>query len=202
MLERARSSTGVASAVGSKVELALRSSGGHLPRRRLADHLLDDLDQIEWPEHVRPCSAIDRRSYGAQVTFHCEQLGSTMPCSPPAGHPVRRHLLRRGARAPGRVQARRRTEREHEVHEYVTRSRTESSERRESRRGRTGVALGRSVTTRNGEQIPHVRGRRRPDGIRARGRSWRPGHDEPTSLSPERSRPGRSAASSGRGPPT
>ena len=51
-----------------------------------ADRLLDDLDTIDWPEHVK---AMQRnwigRSEGAEVMFRCEELGrSTTRCSPPA----------------------------------------------------------------------------------------------------------------------
>ena len=75
-----------------------------------ADRLLDDLDTIDWPEHVK---AMQRnwigRSEGAEVVFRCEDLDR-----PPdrlsgvhdaARHAVRRHVLRDGPRAPRRVQA-------------------------------------------------------------------------------------------------
>src|SRR5947209_2650486 len=45
-----------------------------------ADRLLDDLDDIEWPEHVK---AMQRnwigRSEGAEVVFTCEELGIDYP---------------------------------------------------------------------------------------------------------------------------
>ena len=45
-----------------------------------ADRLLDDLDTIEWPEHVK---TMQRnwigRSEGAEVTFRCEELGIDYP---------------------------------------------------------------------------------------------------------------------------
>ena len=45
-----------------------------------ADRLLDDLDAIDWPEHVK---AMQRnwigRSEGAEVTFRCEELGIDYP---------------------------------------------------------------------------------------------------------------------------
>ncbi|HSD81664.1 MAG TPA: leucine--tRNA ligase, partial [Solirubrobacteraceae bacterium] len=45
-----------------------------------ADRLLDDLETIDWPEHVK---TMQRnwigRSEGAEVTFHCEELGIDYP---------------------------------------------------------------------------------------------------------------------------
>ena len=74
-----------------------------------ADRLLDDLDTIEWPEHVK---TMQRnwigRSEGAEVTFRCEELGVDYPVfTTPPGHAVRRDVLRHGARAPRRLAARR-----------------------------------------------------------------------------------------------
>ena len=75
-----------------------------------ADRLLDDLDAIDWPEHVK---AMQRnwigRSEGAEVVFRCEELGHRLPgVHDAAGHAVRRDLLRDGSRASGRVPAGRR----------------------------------------------------------------------------------------------
>ena len=72
-----------------------------------ADRLLDDLDTIEWPEHVK---TMQRnwigRSEGAEVTFRCEELGHRLPGLHHApGHAVRRDVLRHGARAPRRAAA-------------------------------------------------------------------------------------------------
>ncbi len=73
-----------------------------------ADRLLDDLDTIEWPEHVK---TMQRnwigRSYGAEVTFRCEDARHGLPRLHDASrHAVRRDLLRDVAGAPGRLQAR------------------------------------------------------------------------------------------------
>ncbi len=72
-----------------------------------ADRLLDDLHDIEWPEHVK---AMQRnwigRSEGAEVVFRCEELAiDYRGVHHPARHAVRRDVLRDGPRAPGRVQA-------------------------------------------------------------------------------------------------
>ncbi len=123
-----------------------------------ADRLLDDLDTIDWPEHVK---RMQRnwigRSAGAEVTFRNEELridypvfttrpdtlfGATFFVMAPE-HPDVFRL------AAG-------TEYEHQVHEYVNRSLSESAEERgAAEKPKTGVALGRTVTNPvNGEQIP------------------------------------------------
>ena len=123
-----------------------------------ADRLLDDLDTIHWPEHVK---AMQRnwigRSAGAQVTFRCESaqtdyevfttrpdtlFGATFFVMAPE-HPDVLTL------AAG-------SEHEQAVREYVNRSLTESAERRgDVDKPKTGVPLGRTVTNPvNGEQLP------------------------------------------------
>ena len=72
-----------------------------------ADRLLDDLDTIDWPEHV---STMQRnwigRSEGAEVTFAVPDLGRRLPrLHHPPRHAVRRDVLRHGARAPRRAAA-------------------------------------------------------------------------------------------------
>ncbi len=123
-----------------------------------ADRLLDDLDTIQWPEHVK---TMQRnwigRSVGAHVTFRNEELGkdyevfTTRPdtlfgatffvMSPE--HP---DVL---ALAAG-------TEHEEAVREYVRRALLESNEERGAAdKAKTGVPLGRSVVNPvNGESIP------------------------------------------------
>ena len=73
-----------------------------------AQRLLDDLDTIDWPEHVK---TMQRnwigRSEGAEVIFRCEELGDRLPGVHDAPrHAVRRDVLRDGARAPRRADAR------------------------------------------------------------------------------------------------
>jgi leucyl-tRNA synthetase len=123
-----------------------------------AQRLLDDLDTIDWPEHVK---TMQRnwigRSEGAEVSFHQPDLdvdyavfttrpdtlfGATFFVMAPE-HP---DVLRLAAGG----------EREHEVREYVNRALTASNaERGAAERPKTGVPLGRSVINPvNGEAIP------------------------------------------------
>src|SRR5689334_17191175 len=123
-----------------------------------ADRLLDDLDAIEWPEHVK---TMQRnwigRSEGAEVVFCCEELridypvfttrpdtlfGATFFVMAPE-HPDIERL------AAG-------TGHEEEVRAYVNRALNESAEERgDVEKEKTGVPLGRTVTNPvNGEQIP------------------------------------------------
>ncbi len=127
-----------------------------------ADRLLDDLDTIRWPEHVK---AMQRnwigRSEGAEVVFRCEDVDPAHPIDYPVfttrpdtlfgatffvmapEHPDVFRLAAGG-------------EYEDQVHEYVNRTTTESVEERgDTDRPKTGVPLGRTVTNPvNGEQIP------------------------------------------------
>ncbi len=123
-----------------------------------AQRLLDDLESIEWPEHV---VTMQRnwigRSEGAEVTFRCDALGTDNPsfttrpdprfgatfCGMAPEHPDRMRL------AAG-------TEREQEVRDYINHALTEDrADRGSADREKTGVPLGRTVTNPvNGEQIP------------------------------------------------
>ena len=123
-----------------------------------ADRLLDDLETIEWPEHVK---TMQRnwigRSEGAEVTFRCEALeidypvfttrpdtlfGATFFVMAPE-HPDVFRLVEG-------------TDREAEVHAYVNKALTGSVEERgDIDKPKTGVALGREVVNPvNGERIP------------------------------------------------
>ena len=124
-----------------------------------AQRLLDDLDTIDWPEHVK---TMQRnwigRSEGAEVIFRCEELGHRLPgLHDAAGHAVRRDVLRDGARAPDVARLAAGTE--HEAGGARLRlaladgARAGSRRRRASRRpaSRSGAA---SATRSTARQIP------------------------------------------------
>ena len=123
-----------------------------------ADRLLDDLETIDWPEHV---VTMQRnwigRSEGAEVTFTCEELGVDYPVFTTRPDtlfgatffvmaPEHPDVLRLAAG----------TEHEQAVREYVNKSLTEDrTERGAAEREKTGVPLGRTVVNPvNGERIP------------------------------------------------
>ena len=123
-----------------------------------ADRLLDDLEGIDWPEHVK---TMQRnwigRSEGAEVTFRCEELGIDYPVFTTRPDtlfgatffvlaPEHPDVFRLAAGTPD----------EERVHEYVNRAIAESAEDRSAEeRPKTGVPLGRTVTNPvNGEEIP------------------------------------------------
>jgi leucyl-tRNA synthetase len=127
-----------------------------------ADRLLDDLDQIDWPEHVK---AMQRnwigRSTGAEVSFRCSSLDPAHPIDYPVFTtrpdtlfgatffvmaPEHPDVFRLAAGTPH----------EAEVHAYVNHVLTESKEDRgAAEKAKTGVPLGRTVTNPvTGEEIP------------------------------------------------
>src|SRR5437764_6234526 len=123
-----------------------------------ADRLLDDLDTIEWPPHVK---TMQRnwigRSEGAEVTFRCEELGIDYPVfttRPDTLFGATFFVM--APEHPDVFRLAEGTEHEREVHEYVNHALTESSEiRGAAEKPKTGVPLGRTVTNPvNGEQIP------------------------------------------------
>ncbi len=123
-----------------------------------ADRLLDDLATIEWPEHV---VTMQRnwigRSYGAEVTFRCEELGSDYPVfttRPDTLFGATFFVM--APEHPDVFRLAEGTEHEQAVHEYVNRAVRETAEERgDTEREKTGVPLGRTVTNPvNGEQIP------------------------------------------------
>jgi leucyl-tRNA synthetase len=123
-----------------------------------AERLLNDLGQIEWPEHVK---TMQRnwigRSEGAEVTFRCEELGIDYPVF--TTRPDTLFGATFFVMAPEHPDVLRLvagTEREQQVREYVSHAITESGEERgNADKPKTGVALERTVTNPvNGEQIP------------------------------------------------
>jgi leucyl-tRNA synthetase len=127
-----------------------------------AERLLGDLDQIQWPEHVK---TMQRnwigRSEGAEVIFRCEDLDPAHPIDYPVFTTRPDTLF--GATffvmAPEHPDVLRLvagTAAEQPVREYINNALTESGEERGSlEKQKTGVALGRTVTNPvNGEQIP------------------------------------------------
>jgi len=123
-----------------------------------ADRLLDDLDTIQWPEHVK---TMQRnwigRSTGAQVTFRCEDLGIDYPVF--TTRPDTLFGATFFVMAPEHADLARLAEgtgQEEEVQAYVNRSLAESNEvRGDLDKPKTGVFLGRYVTNPvNGEQLP------------------------------------------------
>ncbi len=127
-----------------------------------AERLLNDLDGIEWPEHVK---TMQRnwigRSEGAEVTFRCEDLDPAHPIDYPVFTTRPDTLF--GATffvmAPEHPDVARLAEGtpyEQDVHDYVNKALNESNEERgNADRPKTGVPLGRTVTNPvNGERIP------------------------------------------------
>ncbi len=123
-----------------------------------ADRLLDDLELIEWPEHVK---VMQRnwigRSLGAEVAFRCEELGIDYPVfttRPDTLFGATFFVL--APEHPDVFRLAAGTEHEREVHEYVNHAVAESSEQRgAAEKPKTGVPLGRTVTNPvNGERLP------------------------------------------------
>src|SRR4051812_8380137 len=119
-----------------------------------ADRLLDDLETIDWPAHVK---TMQRnwigRSEGAQVTFRCEELGTDYEVF--TTRPDTLFGATFFVMAPEHPDVFRLNDSQ-EVRDYVNRALTESAEERgDEAKEKTGVALGRTVTNPvNGEQIP------------------------------------------------
>jgi leucyl-tRNA synthetase len=123
-----------------------------------ADRLLDDLDTIDWPAHVK---TMQRnwigRSEGAEVVFSCEELGIDYPVfttRPDTLFGATFFVL--APEHPDVVRLAAGTDSEDQVRAYVNHALTESgAQRGDADKPKTGVALGRSVTNPvNGEQLP------------------------------------------------
>jgi leucyl-tRNA synthetase len=123
-----------------------------------AERLLSDLEEIEWPEHVK---TMQRnwigRSEGAEVSFRCEALDIDYPVF--TTRPDTLFGATFFVMAPEHPDVMRLaggTEHEQAVREYVNHALTESNQvRGDAEKPKTGVPLGRTVTNPvNGEQIP------------------------------------------------
>src|SRR6195952_2031440 len=119
-----------------------------------ADRLLDDLDTVEWPSHVK---TMQRnwigRSEGAEVTFAAPDMGVDYPVF--TTRPDTLFGATFFVMAPEHPDVLRLRD-SPEVRDYVNRAITESAEDRGAEhKEKTGVPLGRTVTNPvNGEQIP------------------------------------------------
>ncbi len=123
-----------------------------------ANRLLDDLDTIDWPEHVK---TMQRnwigRSHGAEVTFRCEEIGvdySVFTTRPDTLFGATFFVM--APEHPDVFRLVAGTEHEARVHEYVNQVLGTSGEDRGAvDKPKTGAPLGRTVTNPvNGEQIP------------------------------------------------
>ncbi len=123
-----------------------------------AQRLLDDLDTITWPAHVK---AMQRnwigRSEGAEVTFRCEAVGidyAVFTTRPDTLFGATFFVM--APEHPDVLRLVAGTEQEAAVRDYVNRALTESAEDRGAAdKPKTGVPLGRTVTNPvNGEPIP------------------------------------------------
>jgi leucyl-tRNA synthetase len=123
-----------------------------------AERLLNDLDGIEWPEHVK---TMQRnwigRSEGAEVTFRCEEIDVDYPVfttRPDTLFGATFFVM--APEHPDIMRLAGGTQYEQAVHDYVNHALNESNEERgNAEKPKTGVPLGRTVTNPvNGEQIP------------------------------------------------
>jgi leucyl-tRNA synthetase len=123
-----------------------------------ADRLLDDLDTISWPEHVK---TMQRnwigRSYGAEVTFHCPELAVDYPVFTTRPDTLfGATFFAMAPEHPDVLRLAEGTEHEADVRDYVNRTVAgEHEDRSDTEREKTGVPLGRTVVNPvNGERIP------------------------------------------------
>jgi leucyl-tRNA synthetase len=123
-----------------------------------ADRLLEDLDAIRWPEHVK---TMQRnwigRSEGAEVVFRNEELGVDYPVFTTRPDTLFGAMFFVMApEHPDVLRLAEGTEHEAAVREYVNRALTaDKALRGDVDKEKTGVPLGRTVTNPvNGEQLP------------------------------------------------
>jgi leucyl-tRNA synthetase len=123
-----------------------------------ADRLLDDLDKIDWPEHVK---TMQRnwigRSAGAEVNFRCAELGIDYPVfttRPDTLFGATFFVM--APEHPDIFRLAAGTANETQVRDYVNHALSETAEERgDVDTTKTGVFLGRTVTNPvTGEEIP------------------------------------------------
>jgi leucyl-tRNA synthetase len=123
-----------------------------------AERLLNDLEEIDWPEHVK---TMQRnwigRSEGAEVTFRCEELQIDYPVfttRPDTLFGATFFVM--APEHPDVMRLAKGTEHEQAVREYVNVALNETNEERgNAEKPKTGVPLGRWVVNPvNGELIP------------------------------------------------
>ncbi|MCW3028158.1 MAG: leucyl-tRNA synthetase [Solirubrobacterales bacterium] len=123
-----------------------------------AERLLNDLDGIDWPQHVK---TMQRnwigRSEGAEVIFRSEEVGIDYPVfttRPDTLFGATFFVM--APEHPDVLRLARGTPQEQAVHDYVNHALTETNEERgNAERPKTGVPLGRTVVNPvNGEQLP------------------------------------------------
>src|SRR5215218_2129764 len=123
-----------------------------------ADRLLDDLEDVEWPQHVvRMQQNWIGRSEGAEVTFAAPEIGVDYPVfttRPDTLFGATFFVM--APEHPDVLRLAEGTEHEAAVRDYVNHALTESHEDRgDMEREKTGVPLGRTVVNPvNGERIP------------------------------------------------
>jgi leucyl-tRNA synthetase len=120
-----------------------------------ADRLLDDLETVDWPEHVK---TMQRnwigRSEGAEVVFQCESAGTDYPVF--TTRPDTLFGATFFVMAPEHPDVLKLAGDDAAVRDYVNHALTESAEERgEQAREKTGVPLNRTVINpATGEEIP------------------------------------------------
>ena len=145
------------------------SSSGSSASLDYADRLLDDLDTVDWPDHVK---TMQRnwigRSEGAEVVFHCESAGTDYPVF--TTRPDTLFGATFFVMAPEHPDVLKLAGDDPEVREYVNHALTESAEERGERDAREdrrpAEPHGHQPGERRGD--PDVRRRLRADGVRDR----------------------------------
>ncbi len=123
-----------------------------------AEQLLEDLDGIGWPEHVKTQQRNwIGRSRGAEVQFTCEELGTSytvFTTRPDTLFGATFFVM--APEHPDVTELAKGTPQEAEVAEYVRQAMVgDTKERGDDGREKTGVFVGRTVTNPvNGEQLP------------------------------------------------